>query len=262
MSYFAEIDSNKRVLRVIVCDSREWCEQRLGGTWVETTAEDAQKQYAGIGMFDADGIAPRRFVPHGKPDEDAGDFVVGTLTGNTILYATPTAWWGDQVAELPDTGTVEAGSMYYYGETLYQVLVTHSRDQWGGDPEQWPTYIRRVRKPGEVREWEASRDRYDAYWLVNPFTGQPDQCTYNGKTWTVTAGNAAGTNTWPPEGENAYGWTAEGADEWPEFVQPMAGDPGYMTGDKVTFNGKHYISLINANMHSPAAAPRQWSEQA
>jgi hypothetical protein len=35
MSYFAELDYNQTVLRVIVADSKEWCEQYLGGTWVK-----------------------------------------------------------------------------------------------------------------------------------------------------------------------------------------------------------------------------------
>jgi len=37
MSHFAEIDGAGRVLRVIVADSQEWCEQRLGGRWVQTS---------------------------------------------------------------------------------------------------------------------------------------------------------------------------------------------------------------------------------
>ena len=44
---FTEVDSNGTVLRVIVCDSQEWCEKTLGGTWIETTPE--RKNYAGIG---------------------------------------------------------------------------------------------------------------------------------------------------------------------------------------------------------------------
>jgi len=47
MSYFAEIKDDK-VLRVIVCDTKEWCEKNLGGEWVETFM-DTDKNYAGIG---------------------------------------------------------------------------------------------------------------------------------------------------------------------------------------------------------------------
>ena len=49
-------------------------------------------------------------------------------------------------------------------------------------------------------------------------------------------------------------------DEWPEFVQPTGAHDAYKKGDKITFNGKHYISLIDANVYSPAAYPAGWKE--
>lgn len=49
-------------------------------------------------------------------------------------------------------------------------------------------------------------------------------------------------------------------DEWPEFVQPTGAHDAYKKGDKVTFNGKRYISLIDANVYSPAAYPAGWQE--
>ena len=42
--YFAQIENNI-VTQVTVCDSKEWCEQTLGGIWVETF----ESNYAGIG---------------------------------------------------------------------------------------------------------------------------------------------------------------------------------------------------------------------
>tara|TARA_X000001036_G_scaffold103371_1_gene96628 strand:- start:461 stop:826 length:366 start_codon:yes stop_codon:yes gene_type:complete len=49
-NYFAEIDSSNVVLRVIVCDSKEWCENSLGGTWVQTYRGHSSKNLAGHGM--------------------------------------------------------------------------------------------------------------------------------------------------------------------------------------------------------------------
>jgi hypothetical protein len=37
MSYFAELDSQQVVKRVIVADSKVWCEQNLGGVWVKAS---------------------------------------------------------------------------------------------------------------------------------------------------------------------------------------------------------------------------------
>ncbi len=56
MAHFAEIDSNNIVLRVIVvadeheANGAEWCNNLLGGTWVQTSYNNnIRKQYAGIG---------------------------------------------------------------------------------------------------------------------------------------------------------------------------------------------------------------------
>ena len=37
MAHFAEVDADNTVLRVIVADTKEWCENNLGGTWVQTS---------------------------------------------------------------------------------------------------------------------------------------------------------------------------------------------------------------------------------
>lgn len=62
MNLYAELDANKKVLRVIVADSIDWPRERLGGTWVEASTSDPTQQQAGPGMYDAQGEAPMRFV--------------------------------------------------------------------------------------------------------------------------------------------------------------------------------------------------------
>lgn len=47
-------------------------------------------------------------------------------------------------------------------------------------------------------------------------------------------------------------------DEWPEFVQPTGAHDAYNTGDKVTYNGKHYISTMDGNVWAPDAYPAGW----
>ena len=49
-------------------------------------------------------------------------------------------------------------------------------------------------------------------------------------------------------------------DEWPEWVQPSGALDAYGIGDKVTFENKHYISLISSNVWSPLAYPQGWEE--
>ena len=66
---------------------------------------------------------------------------------------------------------------------------------------------------------------------------------------------------WTPDITPAL-FVAVSLDEWPEFVQPTGAHDAYEKGDKVTFEGKHYISLIDANVYSPTAYPAGWQEQA
>ena len=66
---------------------------------------------------------------------------------------------------------------------------------------------------------------------------------------------------WTPDKTPAL-FVVVSLDEWPEFVQPTGAHDAYKKGDKVTFEGKHYISLIDGNVYSPAAYPAGWQEQA
>ena len=49
--------------------------------------------------------------------------------------------------------------------------------------------------------------------------------------------------------------------EWPEWVQPTGEHDAYQTGDKVTYNGERYISLIDGNTWAPDAYPAGWEKQ-
>ena len=50
MAHYAEINSDNKVLQVIVADTKEWCEDNLGGTWVQTSYNaNFGGKFAGIG---------------------------------------------------------------------------------------------------------------------------------------------------------------------------------------------------------------------
>ena len=66
---------------------------------------------------------------------------------------------------------------------------------------------------------------------------------------------------WTPDATPAL-WTQVSVEEWPEWVQPTGAHDAYAKGDKVTYNGEHYISLINGNTYSPDAYLAGWEKQA
>lgn len=94
MAHFAEIDADNVVLRVIVADTKEWCENNLGGTWVQTSynthggqhpeGRPLHKNYAGIGYhWDGVGFYAPQPYPSWTKDED------------TYLWKAPVAYPND-----------------------------------------------------------------------------------------------------------------------------------------------------------------------
>lgn len=102
-----------------------------------------------------------------------------------------------------------------------------------------------------------------------------DTCTYNGKKYKCLIDGCV----WNPD-VYPRGWQLvedeepeepdpstdpeepdTDEDEWPAFVQPTGAHDAYKKGNKVTFNGKHYISLIDNNTWSPTDYPAGWQEQ-
>lgn len=53
----------------------------------------------------------------------------------------------------------------------------------------------------------------------------------------------------------------EPTDEWPEYIQPTGAHDAYHTGDRITFNGVHYICLMDNCVWSPLTYPAAWQEQ-
>lgn len=64
---------------------------------------------------------------------------------------------------------------------------------------------------------------------------------------------------WTPDVTPAL-WVIVSVEEWPEFIHPTGAHDVYNKGDKVTYNGKHYISLIDANAYSPDEYPAGWEK--
>lgn len=64
---------------------------------------------------------------------------------------------------------------------------------------------------------------------------------------------------WTPDATPAL-WTVVSLDEWPEWVQPTGAQDAYAKGDKVSHNGKHWISEVDGNVWEPGIYGNLWSE--
>lgn len=55
---------------------------------------------------------------------------------------------------------------------------------------------------------------------------------------------------WTPDVTPAL-WVIVSLDEFPEWVQPTGAHDAYNKGDKVSYNGKHWICTMDANVYAP-----------
>ena len=97
-------------------------------------------------------------------------------------------------------------------------------------------------------------------WVTGHAYVVDERLQYNGVLYRVVQAHTSQAD-WTPDITPAL-FVVVSLDEWPEFVQPTGAHDAYNKGDKVTFEGKHYISLIDGNVYSPAAYPAGWQEQA
>ena len=82
---------------------------------------------------------------------------------------------------------------------------------------------------------------------------------YDGKLYKVIQSHTVQDN-WTPDTAASL-FTEVSIEEWPEFVQPAGAQDCYNTGDRVTYNGQHYICKMDNCVWSPETYPAAWELQ-
>lgn len=96
-------------------------------------------------------------------------------------------------------------------------------------------------------------------WLGNGLTYKTnDRLMYNDKFYKVLQDHTSQSDWTPDTASSLYVEIADPSNEYPEFKQPTGAHDAYAKGSKVTFEGKHYISLIDANVYSPTDYEAGW----
>lgn len=85
-----------------------------------------------------------------------------------------------------------------------------------------------------------------------------DRCKYKNRLWKVLLDHTSQESWTPDTAVSLFVEVADPSIEYPDFKQPTGAHDAYNIGDKVTFKGKKYISIINANVWSPEAYPAGW----
>lgn len=85
-----------------------------------------------------------------------------------------------------------------------------------------------------------------------------ERLRHEGKLYKVLLDHTSQADWVPGSAPSLYVEVSDPAIEYPEWKQPTGAHDAYKKGDKVTYNGKKYISLIDSNTYSPADYPAGW----
>lgn len=186
------------------------------------------------------------------------------MDGGVTLAATQGAAEINTVVEMIrpwKVGAYAVGDVRAYASVPYKCVQAHDSTEntsWTPDatPALWMQYHGTSKET--ARAWVAPTGAQDIYkqgeWMIYT-DGKYYEC--------LTDTNFSPTDlasAWKADEEDAGGSTE--TDEWPEFVQPSGSHDAYKTGDKITFNGKHYICKMDGCAYSPTDYPGGWTEQA
>ena len=86
-------------------------------------------------------------------------------------------------------------------------------------------------------------------WVVGKAYAVNDRTQYNGTLYKCIQAHTSQSD-WMPSATPAL-WKTVSLDEYPEWVQPTGAHDAYNIGDKVTYNGQHYVCTSNANVYAP-----------
>lgn len=86
-------------------------------------------------------------------------------------------------------------------------------------------------------------------WSTGAAYAVGDRVQYNGTLYKCIQAHTSQTD-WMPSATPAL-WKVVSVDEYPEWVQPTGAHDAYNKGDKVSYNGKHYVCTADANAYAP-----------
>ena len=86
-------------------------------------------------------------------------------------------------------------------------------------------------------------------WAIGKAYAAGDRAQYNGTLYKCVQAHTSQAD-WTPDATPAL-WKTVSVDEYPEWVRPTGAHDAYNIGDKVTYNGQHYVCTSNANVYSP-----------
>lgn len=97
-------------------------------------------------------------------------------------------------------------------------------------------------------------------WKEGVTYSEGNRVQYKDKLYKVLQDHTSQSDWTPDAASSLYVGIADPNIEYPEFVQPTGAHDAYAKGEKVTFEGVKYVSLIDNNVWAPVSYPSGWEE--
>lgn len=100
---------------------------------------------------------------------------------------------------------------------------------------------------------EAALDVTDLFepWMNGKAYAVDDRVKYEFNLYKCLQAHTAQSDWTPDVAVSLWVNVANPQEEWPEWRQPVGAQDAYELGAKVSHNGKHWISNVNANVWEP-----------
>lgn len=86
-------------------------------------------------------------------------------------------------------------------------------------------------------------------WATDTAYAVGDRVQYNGVLYKCAQAHTSQAD-WMPDATPAL-WVIVSVEEWPEWIQPTGAHDAYDKDAKVSHNGKHWKSTMDANVYEP-----------
>ena len=86
-------------------------------------------------------------------------------------------------------------------------------------------------------------------WAIGRAYATGDRVQHGGTLYKCVQAHTSQAD-WTPDATPAL-WAVVSIDEYPKWVQPTGAHDAYNRGDKVSYNGKHYVCTIDGNAYAP-----------
>lgn len=124
--------------------------------------------------------------------------------------------------------------------------------------EQAYAYRRKIEAAAALQDDEVALDSIDLFpkWQAGITVTAGERYRYDGKLYRVIQSHTT-QKDWTPDVVPAL-FAVVSLESFPEWVQPTGSHDAYNKGDKVSYNGKHWESTVDANVWAPGVYG--WSE--